>query len=127
MWLNARVLARIISELITQFETSLFSTCLPQKCHELHTRGPCGENETFVFSPPEGRPFCIYNLCGHPEMALHDDGRCYFLGERGPCGEDSELRLDERTKMPSCQPVKVKVGEENLQICNSIEIISPFC
>ena len=93
----------------------MVESCL-QKCHELHTRGPCGENETFVFSPPEGRPFCIYNLCGHPEMALHDDGRCYFLGERGPCGEDSELRLDERTKMPSCQPVKVKVGEDNLQI-----------
>ena len=119
-------MARIIPEHITRFKSFPVFTFL-QKCHELHTRGPCDENETFVFSPPEGRPFCIYNLCGHPEMALHDDGRCYFLGERGPCGEDSELRLDERTKMPSCQPVKVKVGEENLQICNSIEIISPFC
>lgn len=80
-----------------------------QKCHELHTRGPCGEDETFVYSPPEERPFCIYTLCKHPEMALHDDGRCYFLGERGPCGEAEELRLDERTKMPLCQPVvKVK-------------------
>lgn len=80
-----------------------------EKCHELHTRGPCGEDETFVYSPPEERPFCIYTLCKHPEMALHDDGRCYFLGERGPCGEAEELRLDERTKMPLCQPVvKVK-------------------
>ena len=54
-------------------------------------------------------------------MALHDDGRCYFLGDRGPCGEDSELRLDERTKMPSCQPV-VKVGI----LCNVLKLMS-FC
>ncbi len=62
-------------------------------------------NETYVYSPPMQRPFCVPALCDRSAMVLFDDGRCYFPGSRGPCGPGEHLAVDARSKEPVCEMI----------------------
>jgi len=66
-----------------------------KKCHQLYTRGPCGENETFVVGPGKNEAKCKVTNCS-------------FLGKKkiGECGNDDNECFITKTKnqVPVCNP-----------------------